>query len=197
MRPHSEPAHHEVHLPHSNDLLLLRRVRLGPGQPHRVSGPWRHPRVQHELHLAASPSCKLSIKFAFSTVVKIPNHRQQNSIEGSIEVGIAIGLLGCPVSQEPTCPSPEGQLGTILFTGQFNPTIHPMAMFYENFTLTVPSADFFSGPGRGQLAVARLHLIGVSVELVSIFGGANCFDCSQAGPSPILELNNITVNLSN
>jgi hypothetical protein len=41
-----------------------------------------------------------------------------------------------------------------------------MAKFYENFTLTVPSADHFLGPGRGQLAVARLRLIGVSVELV-------------------------------
>ncbi|KAF7364931.1 hypothetical protein MVEN_00363700 [Mycena venus] len=101
-----------------------------------------------------------------------------NSIQGSTEVGIAIGLLGCPVSQEAVCPSPAGQLGTILFTGQFTPTIHPMAMIYENFTLTVPSADFFPGPGRAQLVVARLHLIG-------------------AGPAPILELNNITVNLAN
>ncbi|KAK7048628.1 hypothetical protein R3P38DRAFT_2870530 [Favolaschia claudopus] len=85
-----------------------------------------------------------------------------NSIQGSTEVGIAIGLLGCPISQGPACPSPAGQLGQILYTGPFNPTIHPMAMFYESFTLTVPTADF-----------------------------------SPAGPAPILELNNITVNLAN
>ncbi|KAJ6585290.1 hypothetical protein B0H19DRAFT_1109095 [Mycena capillaripes] len=99
-----------------------------------------------------------------------------NSIQGSTEVGIAIALLSCPTSQEAVCPSPAGQLGQVLFTGQFAPTIHPMAMIYENFTLTVPSPDFLS-TGRAQLAVVRLHLIG-------------------AGPAPILEINNITVNLS-
>jgi hypothetical protein len=36
-----------------------------------------------------------------------------------------------------------------------------MAQIYENFTLTVPSAGFLA-TGRAQLAVARLHLIGVS-----------------------------------
>ncbi|KAJ7451615.1 hypothetical protein FB451DRAFT_703230 [Mycena latifolia] len=102
-----------------------------------------------------------------------------NSIEGSIEVGIAIGLLGCPASPAGPCPPPSAQLGSILYTGPFNPTIHPMAMFYENFTLTVPSADsFFPGTTTAQLAVVRLHLIG-------------------AGPSPVLEFNNITVNLIN
>ncbi|KAJ7625298.1 hypothetical protein DFH06DRAFT_742267 [Mycena polygramma] len=100
-----------------------------------------------------------------------------NSIEGSTEVGIAIGLLSCPTTEEAVCPSPFGQLGEILFIGQFDPTIRSGGVFYENFTLTVPSADFFSA-GRAQLAVARLHLIG-------------------AGPAPILELNNITVNLGN
>ncbi|KAJ7352014.1 hypothetical protein DFH08DRAFT_77991 [Mycena albidolilacea] len=100
-----------------------------------------------------------------------------NSIQGSTEVGIAIGLLSCPVSQEADCPSPAGQLGSILYTGPFAPTVHPMAQIYENFTLTVPSAGFLA-TGRAQLAVARLHLIG-------------------AGPSPILELSNITVNLAN
>ncbi|KAJ7673561.1 hypothetical protein B0H17DRAFT_170066 [Mycena rosella] len=120
------------------------------------------------------PGATLKFNSTFTVQLVRPN-----SIEGSIEVGIAIGLLGCPVSQGATCPPPDAQLGSILFTGKFNPTIHPMAMFYENFTLTVPSADsFFSGTRRAQLAVARLHLIG-------------------AGPSPILELNNITVKLSN
>ncbi|KAF7338768.1 hypothetical protein MSAN_02199300 [Mycena sanguinolenta] len=110
-------------------------------------------------------------KFTFQLV-------RPNSIEGSIEVGIAIALLGCPVSQEPVCPPPSSQLGEILYTGPFNPTVQARGMFYENFTLTVPEADFFSSPGRGQLAVARLHLIG-------------------GGPAPVLELNNITVNLAN
>ncbi|KAJ7367254.1 hypothetical protein DFH08DRAFT_1005689 [Mycena albidolilacea] len=96
-----------------------------------------------------------------------------NSIQGSTEVGIAIGLVSCPVSQG-ACPPPSARLGSILYTGPFTPTIHPMAQFYENFTLTVPE---FLATGRAQLAVVRLHLIG-------------------AGASPILEFNNITVNLA-
>ncbi|KAJ7797660.1 hypothetical protein B0H14DRAFT_2910095 [Mycena olivaceomarginata] len=100
-----------------------------------------------------------------------------NSIEGSTEVGIAIGLLSCPISQGATCPPPDARLGSILYTGPFAPIIHPMEQIYENFTLTVPAAGFLV-TGRAQLAVARFHLIG-------------------AGPAPILEFNNITVNLAN
>ncbi|KAJ6469383.1 hypothetical protein C8R45DRAFT_1105247 [Mycena sanguinolenta] len=70
---------------------------------------------------------KFGKKFTFQLV-------RPNSIEGSIEVGIAIALLGCPVSQGPVCPSPTSQLGEILYTGPFNPTV--------------------------EAAVARLHLIG-------------------------------------
>ncbi|KAJ7625293.1 hypothetical protein DFH06DRAFT_1229077 [Mycena polygramma] len=98
-----------------------------------------------------------------------------NGLQSSTEIGIAIGLLSCPVSQGPVCPPPTSQLGTILFTGQFAPTRHTDNTIYENFTLTVPNNDFLSA-GRAQLAVVRLHLIG-------------------AGPSPVLEINNITVNL--
>ncbi|KAJ6469391.1 hypothetical protein C8R45DRAFT_1166999, partial [Mycena sanguinolenta] len=116
-----------------------------------------------------------TLKFGTNFTVQLV---RPDSIEGSIEVGIAIALLGCPVSQEAVCPSPANQLGEILYTGPFNPAFQGPNMFYENFTLTVPEADFFSSPGRGQLAVARLHLIG-------------------GGPEPILELNNITVNLVN
>ncbi|KAF8139185.1 hypothetical protein K438DRAFT_720977 [Mycena galopus ATCC 62051] len=98
-----------------------------------------------------------------------------NFIESATEVGIAVGLVSCPDS---VCPSPEGELGEILYTGPFNPTLHAMGMFYENFTLTVPSSDFFSGTGPAQLAVVRFYLIG-------------------AGPAPTSEIENITVNLEN
>ncbi|KAJ6621772.1 hypothetical protein B0H10DRAFT_1789204, partial [Mycena sp. CBHHK59/15] len=121
------------------------------------------------------PTAGTTLHFGQKFTVQIV---RPNSIEGSIEVRIAIGILSCPTSQEAVCPSPAGQLSDILFVGQFNPTIHPMAMFYENFTVTMPPAEDFFAPGRAQLAVARLHLIG-------------------AGPAPILELNNITVNVIN
>ncbi|KAJ7145271.1 hypothetical protein C8R46DRAFT_1314619 [Mycena filopes] len=123
-----------------------------------------------------SPAPGTTVHFGSQLTVQVV---RPNSIQGSTEVGIAIALLACPTTQEAVCPSPAGRLGEILFTGQFAPTLHPMAMIYENFTLAVPSADSFGGAtGRAQLAVVRLHLIG-------------------AGPSPVLEINNITVNLSN
>ncbi|KAF7348336.1 hypothetical protein MSAN_01787600 [Mycena sanguinolenta] len=100
-----------------------------------------------------------TLKFGTNITVQIV---RPNSIEGSIEVGIAIALLGCPVSEEAVCPSPAGQLGDILYTGPFAPTLQQMGMIYENFTLTLPAATSFFGPGRAQLAVARLHLIGIS-----------------------------------
>ncbi|KAF8132197.1 hypothetical protein K438DRAFT_1884949 [Mycena galopus ATCC 62051] len=57
-------------------------------------------------------------------------------IDTEIEVGIAVGLVSCPLS---VCPLPEGELEEILYTGPFNPTLHGIGRFYENFTLTVPS----------------------------------------------------------
>ncbi|KAH9480687.1 hypothetical protein JR316_0007287 [Psilocybe cubensis] len=96
-----------------------------------------------------------------------------NSIEGSTEVGLVIGLLSC-AAHPAGCPTPDTQLGSILFNGDFKPTIHEIAgQPYENFTVTVPSG-FPSG--IAQLSTARFHLIG-------------------AGPSPILEFNNVTLNV--
>ncbi|KAJ7130883.1 hypothetical protein C8R46DRAFT_1235882 [Mycena filopes] len=123
-----------------------------------------------------SPAPGATVHFGSQLTVQVV---RPNSLQSSTEVGIAIGLLACPTSQEAVCPAPTSQLGRVLFTGQFAPTVHPGNSIYENFTLTVPSADSFGGAtGRAQLAVVRLHLIG-------------------AGPSPVFEINNITVNLSN
>ncbi|KAF9524265.1 hypothetical protein CPB83DRAFT_898019 [Crepidotus variabilis] len=94
-----------------------------------------------------------------------------NSIQGSTEVGLAIGLLMC---QQNPCPPPSGQLGSVLYTGQFSPQPMGMGQYYQNFTVTVPS--YFQAPNKAQLATARLHLIG-------------------AGPSPNLELNTVSLNI--
>ncbi|KAJ7029292.1 hypothetical protein C8F04DRAFT_1288869 [Mycena alexandri] len=113
-----------------------------------------------------SPAPSATIDFGSQLTVQVV---RPNSIEGGIEVGIAIALLGCPTNQEAVCPSPTGQLGEILFTGQFAPTSQAMAQIYENFTVAVPPAANFDGAtGRAQLAVVRLYLIG-------------------AGPAPNLE----------
>ncbi|KAJ3504897.1 hypothetical protein NLJ89_g7698 [Agrocybe chaxingu] len=96
-----------------------------------------------------------------------------NSIQGSIEVGMVIGLLDC---QFLPCPPPNAQVGTILFNGDFNPQLHEKpGMPYQNFTVTIPSAEFLPN-NVAQLGVVRFHLIG-------------------AGPSPVLESNNVTLRV--
>ncbi|KAF8075234.1 hypothetical protein FPV67DRAFT_1446176 [Lyophyllum atratum] len=96
-----------------------------------------------------------------------------NSIQGSIEVGIVIGLQSCPVS-DPTrpCLPPSQAVGAVLFKGTFNPVLHEQpGRPYQNFTVTIP--NFL---GKAQLSVSRFHLIG-------------------AGPAAVLEFNNITLNV--
>ncbi|KAF8885680.1 hypothetical protein CPB84DRAFT_1788131 [Gymnopilus junonius] len=97
-----------------------------------------------------------------------------NSIEGSIEAGLVIGLFSC-FNGPAGCPGPE-EVGTVLFNGKFKPTVHTGEQFqiYENFSLTVPS-DFPAG--AAQLSTNRFHLIG-------------------AGPAAVLEQHNITVNVA-
>ncbi|CAA7262901.1 unnamed protein product [Cyclocybe aegerita] len=96
-----------------------------------------------------------------------------NSIQGSIEVGMIIGLLDC---QFLPCPPPNARVGTILFNGDFAPQLHEQpGMPYQNFTVTIPSADFLPD-NVAQLGVVRFHLIG-------------------AGPSPVLEFNNVTLGI--
>ncbi|KAJ7700276.1 hypothetical protein B0H16DRAFT_1708998 [Mycena metata] len=115
--------------------------------------------VWAQASFIGSPAPGTTIPFGSELTVQVV---RPNSIEGGIEVGIVITLLACPTTQEAVCPSPAGQLGQILFTGQFAPTLHAMAQIYENFTVSVPPAANFNGEtGRAQLAVVRLYLIGV------------------------------------
>ncbi|PPR04730.1 hypothetical protein CVT26_012865 [Gymnopilus dilepis] len=97
-----------------------------------------------------------------------------NSIQGSTEAGLVIGLLSCANNPE-GCPGPDVEVGTILYNKKLNPTIHPGEEDgpYENFTFTVPN-DFPAG--AAQLSTNRLHFIG-------------------AGPSPVLESNSVVLNV--
>lgn len=97
-----------------------------------------------------------------------------DSIEGSQEVGIAIGLVNCPTSP---CPPPSSQMGRILYTGPFNPLLHEIpGKAYQNFSVYIPTVAEGDETGTAQIQVARLHLIG-------------------AGPSPVLELNNVSITI--
>ena len=83
----------------------------------------------------------------------------QFGLQGSQEVGLAIGLFSCP-NQTPCKPASE-EMGSVLFRGMYNPKLHEMpGRPYQNFTVTIPPEYFLQG--RALLTVTRFHLIGVS-----------------------------------
>ncbi|GLB41549.1 hypothetical protein LshimejAT787_1001490 [Lyophyllum shimeji] len=115
------------------------------------------------------PADGTSVKRGEQIVVQVV---RPNSIMGSIEVGLAIGLQSC--ADRPCAPANQA-IGTVLYHGPYDPEFHEKpGMPYQNFTVTVPTADYFNG--KAQLSVNRFHLIG-------------------AGPYPVLESNNITLNV--
>ncbi|GLB41550.1 hypothetical protein LshimejAT787_1001500 [Lyophyllum shimeji] len=98
-----------------------------------------------------------------------------NSIQGSIEVGMVIGLQACEYPGSPGCYPPNQAVGNVLYNGRYDPVLHEMpGRPYENFTVTIPTGDYFVG--KTQLSVDRFHLIG-------------------AGPAAALEFHNITLNV--
>ncbi|PFH44668.1 hypothetical protein AMATHDRAFT_11224 [Amanita thiersii Skay4041] len=87
-----------------------------------------------------------------------------NSLTGSQEIAVVIGLASCAKSP---CASPKDIMGRILYNGPFNPRYQDSMRKppHDNFTLTIPE-NFAKGPA--QLNVAHAALIG-------------------AGPFPFLE----------
>ena len=96
-----------------------------------------------------------SLSTYLSVTTLIPFHIQ-NSLSGSEEVAVVIGLQSCP-----NCPCllPADFMGAILYNGPFNPQYHEQYLPpYENFTVTVPS---LTSTGTAQIGVAHVALIGV------------------------------------
>ncbi|KKK11913.1 hypothetical protein P175DRAFT_0504944 [Aspergillus ochraceoroseus IBT 24754] len=97
--------------------------------------------------------------------------QRPNSLTGSTEMGVAIGVQSCP---ESTCHPAESFLGTILYNGPFKPVYHETYNPpYENFSVTVPEG---TPKGRALVGVAHATLVG-------------------AGPWPWLEVLNQTVTI--
>ncbi|KAE9398512.1 hypothetical protein BT96DRAFT_33287 [Gymnopus androsaceus JB14] len=101
---------------------------------------------------------------------------QPNSLSSIKQVAIVIGLVHC--ESESSCPGPTNELGTILYSGSFNPqyatppgTLPP----HQNFSLQVPETF---AVGYAQLGVAHMYLLG-------------------AGLSPYLETFNTTLMITN
>jgi len=86
----------------------------------------------------------------------------QNSLTGSEEVAVVIGLQSCPGTP---CIAPADFMGQILYNGPFNPQYHETYNPpYENFTIQIPSNI---ATGTALLGVAHVTLIGVSTLIFS------------------------------
>jgi hypothetical protein len=81
----------------------------------------------------------------------------QNSLTGSTELAVAIGLQSCPKNH---CVPADEMLGTAqLYHGDFNPQYHEYYLPpYENFTVTIPAS---TPKGMAVVAVAHAALVGV------------------------------------
>ncbi|KAJ5168937.1 uncharacterized protein N7482_004531 [Penicillium canariense] len=95
--------------------------------------------------------------------------QRPNSLTGSTEMAVAIGISSC-ASQ--ACNPADEVMGSILYNGPFKPVYHETSRPpYQNFTVSLPSGF---APGNAQINVAHATLIG-------------------AGPFPFLEALNQTV----
>ncbi|GIJ81613.1 hypothetical protein Asppvi_000112 [Aspergillus pseudoviridinutans] len=87
-----------------------------------------------------------------STVVQI---QRPNSLTGSQEIAVAIGLSSCADSK---CWTAAEVMGTILYTGPFKPEYHESSQPpYQNFSVNIPEAI---GKGKAQLNIAHVSLVG-------------------------------------
>jgi hypothetical protein len=81
----------------------------------------------------------------------------QDSLTGSEEVAVVIGIQSCPGAP---CIAPADYMGQILYNGPFNPQFHEAYNPpYENFTVQIPSSI---ASGTALLGVAHVTLVGVS-----------------------------------
>ena len=92
----------------------------------------------------------------------------QDSLTGSRDVSVAIGLLSCADRAPPGTSGCDGidsawMMGDILSAGAYAPVAPTGGNAFENFTVTVP-ADF--QPGPAVLAVAHFALVGVSAMIL-------------------------------
>ncbi|KAF8442064.1 hypothetical protein L210DRAFT_3398358 [Boletus edulis BED1] len=83
--------------------------------------------------------------------------QRPNSLTGSEEVAVVIGLQSC--SNRP-CTPPSDFLGNILYNGPFKPQYHEQYLPpYQNFTVQIPS----TASGTALIGVAHITLVGAGL----------------------------------
>ena len=106
------------------------------------------------------------------------------------EVGVAITLHHC--TQTP-CESANDSLGSVLYTGPFNPQrSSPTTQPVQGFPVVIPTS-FESGPA--VFSVVHASLVGVSSCSSVVQRGSDSFDFfkCQAGPNFVSEIVNVDV----
>ncbi|KAB8071476.1 hypothetical protein BDV29DRAFT_179133 [Aspergillus leporis] len=83
--------------------------------------------------------------------------QRPNSLTGSVEVAVAIGVAFCASSP---CFAPKDSIGTILYNGPFKPEYHETSQPpYQNFTVQIPDS---AAEGTAQINVAHVAIVGAS-----------------------------------
>ncbi|KAF5352230.1 hypothetical protein D9757_009507 [Collybiopsis confluens] len=114
--------------------------------------------AQNALILAPADRTQVTAGSTFNVSIAQPDSNSSWK-----NVAIVVGLLNCAqFSSDGKCLGPSQELGTILYSGPFNPafTTDPGTRGlppHQNFTFTVPS-DFEHGDS--QLGVALFDLVG-------------------------------------
>ncbi|KAL4903103.1 hypothetical protein BDW74DRAFT_179974 [Aspergillus multicolor] len=80
-----------------------------------------------------------------------------NSLTGSTELAVAIGLQSCPNTE---CIESDETLGSVLYHGEFKPAYHEYYLPpYENFTVSIPES---TAKGKAVVGIAHVALVGAS-----------------------------------
>jgi len=98
-----------------------------------------------------------------------------DTLTGSTEVAVVLSIVPCT---DGNCPNPADRLGSTLYHGPFNPQFPaqrtPDTKPQQNFTVNIPASLAGS---QAVLSVVHLSLVG-------------------AGPFPLFQIQNVTVNVS-
>ncbi|KAK2460444.1 hypothetical protein APHAL10511_007609 [Amanita phalloides] len=84
---------------------------------------------------------------------------QPISIQGSWNVGVAIGISSCVPDNNPPCQPASNGVGYVLYAGSYKPELHSRPPRYQNFTVEIPT---WYTKGPAQLNVAYAGLFGAS-----------------------------------
>lgn len=124
----------------------------------------------------------------------IPGHHQQNSIQGSWNVGVAIGASTC-ASGNPTCLPASDGMNIVLYNGPYNPEQHtPSKPRYQSFTVVVPSW-FPKGPAQLNVAYAGLFGVRSFPAVLAMSSILHISPSNQANAFPYFQTINQTLTV--